>query len=144
MERNVVKELKCLGQNIRYYLANGENFYKRYNLTQINIIGYLLRHINEEVCQKDLEIETNLKKASITGAVDSLVEKGVVYRKQAEDDKRKNYVCLTQMALDRKKEFEEREVLLNNRIIENISESDIEIFYNVIDSIKKNIKEISR
>ena len=42
MERSVVKELKCLGQNIRNYLVNGENFYKSFNLTQINIIGYLL------------------------------------------------------------------------------------------------------
>lgn len=142
--RNVVKELSDLNKCISKYISNGNDISKTFNLTQIHIIGYLLQHEGEEVCQKDLEIETNLKKASITGCIDSLVDKNIVYRKQSETDKRKNYIYLTDMALKHKKDFEDRGNLLNNKIIENISEKDLKIFYNVLDSIRNNIKEISK
>ena len=142
--RNVVKELSDLNKCISKYISNGNDISKIFNLTQIHIIGYLLQHEGEEVCQKDLEIETNLKKASITGCIDSLVDKNIVYRKQSETDRRKNYIYLTDMALKHKKDFEDRGNLLNNKIIENISEKDLKIFYNVLDSIRNNIKEISK
>ena len=50
------------------------------NHTQIQILVYLIKHKNEEVCQKDLQNETHLKKASITGALDSLEDKAVTIR----------------------------------------------------------------
>jgi len=141
---NVVKELNDLNKCINKYISNGNDLLKIFNLTQIHIIGYLLQHEGEEVCQKDLEIETNLKKASITGCIDSLVDKNIVYRKQSETDRRKNYIYLTETALKHKKDFEDRGNLLNNKIIENISKKDLKIFYNVLDSIRNNIKEISK
>lgn len=142
--RNVVKDLSNVNKCIKKYLSNGTDFTKYFNLTQIHIIGYLMKHEGEDICQKDLETETNLKKASITGCIDSLVEKGIVYRKQSETDKRKNYIYLTELALNHKKDFENRGKLLNDKIVENINEKDLEIFYNVLDSVKNNVKEISK
>ena len=144
MNKNILKEITNVDSLIKKYVNNGYDLVKYFNLTQIHIIGYLLDNIDKEICQKDLEKETGLKKASITGCIDSLVERDIVYRKQCEQDKRKNYIYLTEKALRYQKDFEERVKYLNDRAIENISEEDLKNFYKVLDSIKKNIKEVSR
>ena len=77
MERSVVKEIRDVDKLIGKYISDGHDPRKIMNLTQFQIIHYLLKHADEDVCQRDLEIETNLKKASITGAIDSLAEKGI-------------------------------------------------------------------
>ena len=139
MERNIVKEISHLQHGIQKYVSNGFDPRKLFNMTQFHIIIYLMKHDGEDVCQKDLEIETGLKKASITGALDSLVQKGYVYRVSSSEDKRKNYVRLTDTILAYRKDFNDREDLLNRKITENITPEELEIFYKVIDKVKDNI-----
>ena len=141
MNRTLTREVSNLSRLISEYI--GSNNYPRnmFNMTQFNILQYLNNHISENVCQKDLEIETNLKKASITGALDSLVAKGFVERVQAPDDKRKNYVVLTQKSLDLKSQFMDKITEINNVMVNNISSEDLDTFFKVADKVKENIKE---
>lgn len=142
MDRNIAKEICSLDHSIRQYVCNGYNPRKMFNMTQLQILLYLMKHKDEDVCQKDLEIETHLKKASITGSIDSLTEKGLVYRDQAEGDRRKNYIRLTDRVLKYTEDFEQRERILNRNITDRIPEKDLEVFYSVIDRIRENIGEI--
>lgn len=139
MNRNLAKEIGILNHCIKEYLSNGVDPKKYLNITQYQILMYLLRHENENVIQKDLEAETHLKKASITGSLDTLAEMDLIYRVQAEDDKRKNYVKLTDKALKYKNDFENRALAFNHSVIKNISDEQLNTFYEVIDQIKKNI-----
>ena len=143
MDRNITKEICSLDHSIRKYVSNGYDPRRTFNMTQFQIILYLMKHCDEDVCQKDLESETHLKKASITGAIDSLTEKGFVYRDQAESDHRKNYIRLTDKVIQYTKDFEDREKTLNRKITDRIPEKDLETFYSVIDMIRENIKEIT-
>ena len=143
MERSIIKELRIVEQLLRDYLdSDSELGNEKYNMTQYHIIGYLLKHEGEKVCQKDLEKETGLKKASITGSIDNLVEKGSVIRVPSTDDKRKNYIYLTDKVLNRRKQLEERENLFNDQIKGNIPEEDKEAFFRVIDQIKLNFDNL--
>lgn len=142
MERNVVKEIKDIHCQINKYVTNDVDARRMFNMTQLQILLHLYRHEDEDVCQKDFEEETHVKKASITGAIDSLIDKGFVYREQSKDDKRKNYIRLTDKALAYKIDFKNRVDILNERIIENISKEELETFYKVIDKIRENVKEI--
>ena len=144
MERNVAKDIRDLEYRIRRYVSNDFDPNIMFNITQFRIVNYLLRHADEDVCQKDLEKETNLKKASITGSLDSLVEKGVVVRIQSTEDRRKNYIKLTESSDKFYKEFEERIVKLNNLIEERNSKADIDTFYRVMNSIDEIIGEQSK
>lgn len=141
MEKILTKEISCLDNTIREYISKDHDFRKMFNMTQFHIVMYLIKHMDENVCQKDLEIETNLKKASITGAIDSLVDKGFVERIQADDDKRKNYVKLTTEALIIKNNIELNVKELNQIMTNNITQEELNNFFNVIDRIKKNILE---
>ena len=139
MYKSIVRELGYLTRDINDYINNGNDLLSYFNMTQLKIINYILMHENENVCQKDLELETNLKKASITGCLDSLAERDLIKRVQAADDKRKNYIVLTDKATAYKNEFYQREVDLNNWIEENISKEELETFFEVIRKIKENI-----
>ena len=139
MYKSIVRELGYLTRDINDYINNGNDLLSYFNMTQLKIINYILMHENENVCQKDLELETNLKKASITGCLDSLAERDLIKRVQAADDKRKNYIVLTDKATAYKNEFYQREVDLNNWIEENISKEELDTFFDVIRKIKENV-----
>lgn len=139
MRRSIVRELGYLNRELNDYVSNGNDLLSYFNMTQLKIINYILLHENENVCQKDLELETNLKKASITGCLDSLAERDLIKRVQADDDKRKNYIRLTDKAIAYKNEFYQREVDLNNWIEENINKEDLDTFFKVIKKIRNNI-----
>ena len=145
MYKNIVREIGLLNRSIKNYINNGNDPREFLNVTQLRILNYLLDHESDDVCQKDLELETRLKKASITGCLDTLVDRDLIKRVQADDDKRKNYIKLTEKALYYKNEFNQREVNLNNSIIKNISEKELDVFYEVIRKIKENVdREESR
>ena len=141
MNRRTTKEIKELDKLIGKSLIKDRNNKKNLNHTQLQIVMYLVKHENEEVCQKDLEIETHLKKASITGTLDSMEDKGIIIRKQSEDDKRKNIIVLSDLAKREKIAIEDRIKEIENKINKNISKEELNSFFNIIDKMKKNMIE---
>ena len=135
----ISKAIRDLHFNVRKNINSGLDPKKYLNYTQFQIVKYLLDHEGEEVCQKDLEIETKLKKASITGAIDSLEDKNIVKRIQSNVDKRKNYIVVTQKVEDFKKNFEKRIEDVDNNIVRGISEQDLDVFLKVIDKMNENM-----
>lgn len=140
MERYITKEIKDVDMLIGKIIAKTHDVNDYLNHTQIQILLYLVKHADEETCQKDLEAETHLKKASITGTLDSLEDKGMIIRKQSDDDKRKNVIILSEKALKIKDDLQEIFKSVNKRIKQNISDEELDQFYRVIDKIKNNLK----
>ena len=141
MEKLITKEIRDIDRIIGKTLTNNNKLKGNLNHTQLQILFYLLRHSDQEVCQKDLEIETHLKKASITGTLDSLQDKGIIERKQSEDDKRKNMIVLSKKALEEKENFETKIRQIEEEIKTNISKDELNDFFKVIDKIKMNLKK---
>ena len=141
MEKSIAREIKNLDISIGKIVIDGDKAKETLNRTQFQILTYLIKNKNKNVCQKDLEIETHLKKASITGTLDSLEDKGIIYRKQDTEDKRKNCIYLSKKALVAKDKLEEKfkEVELLAR--KNISEQELNNFFNVIEKIQNNLNE---
>ncbi|MBQ6125890.1 MAG: hypothetical protein IJI77_02565, partial [Erysipelotrichaceae bacterium] len=79
--------------------------------------------------------------ASITGAIDSLAEKGMVTRIQSQEDRRVNFIRLTEQMLEFKQNFENRIAELNENIMKDIDARELESFYRVLDKIKENIRK---
>jgi len=137
MEQNVVKAMKKLNHLSREYINKNLDPAKILNSTQLQIVNYLIKH--EEVIQKDLEIETQLKKSSITGCIDSLEKRGIVQRVQSKDDKRKNYIVLTPFALEKKEMLEERVKKLDAIVRKDIEEDELKTFVNVLNKMLDNL-----
>ena len=137
MEQNVVKAMKKLNHLSREYINKNLDPAKVLNSTQLQIVNYLIKH--EEVIQKDLEIETQLKKSSITGCIDSLEKRGIVQRVQSKDDKRKNYIVLTPFALEKKEMLEERVKKLDAIVRKDIEEDELKTFVKVLNKMLDNL-----
>lgn len=140
MAKNFLKDIREINTLLLERIKKDNIFKSNLNHTQIQILVYLIRHSNEEVCQKDLEIETNLKKASITGTLDSLESKGIIERIQSKDDKRKNIIVLSQTTIEAKDRIASDIRQLDASIKAGISDEEFNTFVNVIEKIKNNLE----
>lgn len=141
MQKIVTKEIKCLHCRIKRIIDRNMPKNIHLNVTQMQIMTYLFKHEKEETCQKDLESETHLKKASITGAIDTLEEMGLVERVQAKEDKRRNIIKFTPYAKKEKQGIVSVYDLLNKVIVKGITQEEIESFFNVIEKMKNNLEK---
>ena len=140
MKRSITKRIKDMDILIGKNIINGKKPSEYLNHTQLQILMYLTKHRDEEVCQKDLEIETHLKKASITGTLDSMEDKGIIKRIQSTEDRRKNLIVLSEKAIIEKERFEEKFKQIEERIKHNITDEELENFYSVLDKMERNLK----
>ena len=138
MRRDIGKKMRKLAYLVNVYLEENDTSRRGLNSTQLQILNYLMCH--ENVIQKDLETETQLKKSSITGSIDSLVDKDMVTRVKGEDDKRKNYIVLTKQAIDDRKLLEDKLAKLDDQIVEGIDKNDLNTFVDVLDRMIVNLK----
>lgn len=141
MERYLIQEIRDIALLMGKKLTKNYDPSDNLNNTQIQILLYLVHHSNEEVCQKDLEIETHLKKASITGTLDSLEDKGMIVRRKSNEDKRKNIVVLSEKASKLKKTLRADYIATDKKMKKDISEEELEKFFSVLDKIKLNLKK---
>ncbi len=135
-------EIAYLNSRIRRYIFSVTTLNRVLNTSQMTLLVYLIRHDGEQVCQKDLEKELGLKKASITGLIDRLTEKGYLSREQAEDDRRKNYIRLTQKALDYKEEIYSKFQELDEIMKKDFSPEEMEAFHRISEKMEKNLNLI--
>ena len=141
MGKLISKEVSNLDNMIRGYIARDHDFRNMFNMTQFYVMMFLIKNFDRDICQKDIEAETNLKKASITGVIDSLAEKGFVERTVAEDDRRKNYIKLTRKAFRFKDMIENNVREVDEIMTKGVSKKELENFFTVIDKIRKNIED---
>ena len=142
MAKTMTWQIAYLNSRIRRYIFSATDLNRSLNTNQMHLLIYLLRHLDKQVCQKDLEIEMGLKKASITGLIDRLAAKGYIMREQAEDDRRKNYLKLTQKALDYKEEIYGKFQELDEILKKELSSEEMEMFYQISEKMEKNLNSI--
>ncbi|MBQ6333961.1 MAG: MarR family transcriptional regulator [Erysipelotrichaceae bacterium] len=141
MEKGILKEVIRLDHGIKKYMSHGFEVKKGLNLTQFQIVNYLLTHEGEDICQKDLEDLTGLKKASMTGCLNSLEDKDLIYRENAAEDRRRNYIRVTERLKGYGERVAQRGEELEALMLKGIDEKDLEAFYRVAERFVKNIRE---
>lgn len=145
MEDTLLKDLRRLNSYVVGHVSLDYKNMVRLNLTQMQIIRFL--RINKDVCQKDLEAETRLKKASISEALNKLEELKIIERTPSKTDGRKNIIVLTDGVKEIFAKMDKKSTIVRNKMVENISQRDLNIFYKtlskMIDNLKEEINEIN-
>lgn len=144
MEESLVKNIRDLDHMIKDCVSEGKDTRKILNYTQFRILAYLVKHKDEETCQKDLEVETNLKKASITSVIDNLENRGYVKRTESKEDRRRNIIELSEMSKEIVENLDFRLKNVESKMTNNISENDLDVFFKVIKKMQENIKKVTR
>ena len=121
--------------------SSDKSLVKRPTPTQMQIIEYILKHDGGDVYQRDLEKVLNLKRATVSGVLQTMEKNGLIKREIASDDTRVKKVILnnkTKMIFDKnKRRFYEIESI----IVKDIAKDDLEIFSKVIDNMIENMKK---
>jgi MarR family transcriptional regulator, transcriptional regulator for hemolysin len=97
---------------------------------------------NEQLTQKALCELLEVDKSFMVNIVDYLSSKGYVYRETGLKDKRHQLIKLTQKAKEAIPKIEEVITRLNRKSMENLSESQIQAFSEVLLQISCNLSEI--
>ncbi len=134
---NLLNKLIC-----REFIKNNrELFSNELSPSQMIIMDYILNHQSEDIYQKDLENILNLRRATVSGVLQTMEKHGLVRRVVCEKDVRCKKIILNAEA---KKLFEAKKsefYKLEKVVKKGLSEEEIKIFCHIIESMQNNINE---
>ena len=112
--------------------------------TQIQILKYMIEHQNEDVYQKDLENVLNLRRATVSGVLQTMEKNNLIKREIYENDVRVKKIILNEKTksifLKNKQKIDE----IEKNIIKNISKKDLDKFTQIIDKLITNLNEYEK
>ena len=111
-------------------------------ITQIRIIEYILKNNNKDIYQKDLENILNLRRATVSGVLQTMEKNGLIERTTSNDDSRTKKIILNSSAKEMFLKGEERIKMIEEKSLKGISKEELSIFLNVLDKMRNNINEL--
>jgi len=107
--------------------------------TQMVIMDYILEHKDEEVLQRDLECILNLRRATVSGVLQTMEKHGLITRNLSKNDARVKVIKFnegTKMFFGVNKD---KLVELERVVTKNISDDELNQFMETLDIMQKNI-----
>lgn len=135
LEKNIIRIIiKEIIENKGYDKANCPT------PTQMQIISHIINNSND-VYQKDLEKVLNLRRATVSGVLQTMEKNGLIDRIISNNDARSRKIVLKEKAIIIYQENKERLNNIENIIKKGISNNDLNIFIKVIDKMKDNLND---
>lgn len=145
-ESKVLYKIRTLEATIlrKMELKIGDNIKVRNHptITQIRIIEYILKNNNKDIYQKDLENILNLRRATVSGVLQTMEKNGLIERTTSNDDSRTKKIILNSSAKEMFLKGEERIKMIEEKALKGISKEELSIFLNVLDKMRNNINEL--
>lgn len=146
MEDKLLYNLHLLNKLIaREFVCNNKDlFCGDPSATQMIIMNYILNHQNEDIYQKDLEEALHLRRATVSGVLQTMEKHELIERVLCDNDVRCKKIILKEKA---KKMFDVKKMeffKLEEVIKKGLSDEEIEIFCHIIESMQNNINEYAK
>lgn len=106
---------------------------------QSKLLFYLKNNRDSEVTQKDLEKITFLSKSTLSESINNMVNDGLIIKNTSNKDNRIKYISLTNKAYELLGDIEDEFSKIENSIINNVSDNDLNKFFEVISIFKSNL-----
>ncbi len=146
MEDKLLYNLNLLNKLIvrEFFNNNKDIFTSDVSATQMIIMDYILTHQDEDIYQKDLENILHLRRATVSGVLQTMEKHELVERVLCKKDVRCKKIILKKKAKlmfdSKKRDFLKLEEILKK----DLSEEEINNFCHIIQSMQKNINEYER
>ena len=149
-ENRILYQVKTLHKLVVRYFIKDEDFITKVKKekinsvltpTQMEIIEYIKENENKEIYQKDLENVLNLRRATVSGVLQTMEKNGILERITHPSDARAKRIILNKNAERLFNVWEHKVKELESIITKNISAEDISIFSNVLNKMINNLKE---
>lgn len=146
MEDKLLYNLHLLNKLIaREFICNNKDlFCGDPSATQMIIMNYILNHQNEDIYQKDLEEALHLRRATVSGVLQTMEKHELIESVLCDNDVRCKKIILKEKA---KKMFDVKKMeffKLEEVIKKGLSDEEIEIFCHIIESMQNNINEYAK
>lgn len=147
-EKKILYQIRLLEKMIfRNFIANvndlecNGNYFSKPTPTQMQIMEYIMKNQDKDIYQKDLEQVLKLRRATVSGVLQTMEKNNLIVRVTADKDTRTKKIILNEKTKEifnsNKKKFED----IEDVIIKDIPESDIDTFLKVIELMKENIEK---
>lgn len=143
MNQRIGLKIKMIDNMIQkkiYQLMTREEYF---DLTFMNfwIINYIDEHRAQEIYQKDIEQQLSINRATASKMLATMEKKGLIIREESAQDKRLKRIVLQPKALTY---YENNRGLIDHleeKMIEGISDDDLEAFERVYQKIRQNLEK---
>ena len=106
------------------------------------MMGYIMDHEEtQDIFQKDIEEEFNIRRSSATVMLQGLEQRGYIRRTQIEKDARLKKIELTEKARKLQKRVRSEIDRFHEQLEKDLSKEEKEEFFRLLDKIKSNLKE---
>lgn len=138
----VFYQIKMLGKLIGREFIHGNGDHELVSPptpTQMLIMDYIVSHLNDNIYQKDLEDVLKLRRATVSGVLQTMEKHGLIRRIVNENDARSKRIVLNEKTINYFKQNEQKIQKLEQVITADISDEEIKIFNDIIVKMQKNI-----
>lgn len=108
-----------------------------------HIIGYLYCNRERDVYQRELETQFNIRRSTVTQTVQLMEKNGILERVPAENDARQKKLLLTKRGMEMQEKGMQCLNDFEKRLTEGITAEEQEQFYQIVDKLIDNLKQMS-
>ena len=106
------------------------------------ILGYLSRHRNEDIYQRDIEKEFSVTRSAVTAVVKKMENCGYIERVEVKHDARLKKLVITDKGEEMYKKIIESFQKTDSIITEGVDEEEYEVFMTVCCKIRDNLHNL--
>lgn len=140
MDKDFLREIKSLqNEIIRKNFKEKEHINFQMSPVQMQVIKYLLRNKDNDIHQKDLESELNVRKSTLSGIINTMEKNNIIQRVSSDKDSRSKKIVFTDEAMLKQEKIKKNFKRLNKILIKDIPQAKLNIFLEVINLMKNNI-----
>ena len=141
--KNASDMLMLVRYMLKLYEKYLEDVQMKYRLSHIEIaiIGFLYNNPERDTAA-DIVERRMLPKGNVSAGVETLVQKGLLMRRQDQTDRRKIHLSLLEKAVPIVQEIEEINKKFRRQIFKNLSNDDLKTYEKTTDFILENLKEV--
>ncbi|HHX07079.1 MAG TPA: MarR family transcriptional regulator [Erysipelothrix sp.] len=140
MERKIGKEIREIQRLLHQKIeVTKDDRNEKLTHVQVHLLLYIHRQ-NQPIFQKDIEQYLKIRRSSATQMLNVLERESFIKRLPNKADRRMKEIKITKKTLALIDKMNEHMHNIEQMLQENISDKDLETFFNVVDQIKANLE----
>ncbi|CAI2662253.1 hypothetical protein AKUG0406_14460 [Apilactobacillus kunkeei] len=138
MTENIGRQLKIASTQLT---KKFDKFAIQYDLTsmQMSVIDFLTLFYDQEIFQKDIEHEFNIRRSTASTLLKRMEDKGLVRRVESNKDARQKQVILTDLAVQYEDDIQKFMVETQQQIHSFLSDEEYDALESSLDKIIKHM-----
>ena len=143
MDNNILLEIKVLDKLLGRFFFKPGTMDEMASITQsqMQILDYIVECGKNEIYQKDLEEAVDVRRATVSGILQTMEKNQLITRVIDDTDTRTKKIILTKESEKRIAKNKEKVATLQKITTEGISDEDLETFRIVLRKMTQNVQE---